>query len=374
MRRGRHGAARRSVRYDVAIAGGGPAGAAAAITLARDGWRVLLAEAEPDRDFQVGEGLAPAARSLLTQLGVLDRVLAGGHRRSHGTVSAWGSDTLSHYDYLFNPQGDGLLLDRVKFDRVLRDAAQEAGADLQLGVRLTTTQPSGCFLIDAGGRSAVLSRRLGGVRLPSDRLVAFHMCLEGRQTDHLASILVESVENGWWYSSLLPSHRRLVVFLTDADQVDRSVVLTRSGLWSLLLQTHHIGDLIKRSGDVPATDVRATDASSGRLAAVGGDNWLAVGDAAQSFDPLSAKGIANALYTGIRGGEAVAATLQGDTTAIRNYDVHLSEIFRHYREHQAAAYRQEMRWRDAPFWQRRHEPQVSGAVRGPATTSASTNT
>jgi flavin-dependent dehydrogenase len=361
------------VRYDVAIGGGGPAGAAAAIVLARDGWRVLLAEAEPDRDFQVGEGLAPAARSLLTQLGVLDRVLADDHRRSHGTVSAWGSEALAHSDYLFNPQGDGLLLDRVRFDRTLRDAAQEAGADLQLGLRLTPAQGSGCFQIDAGGRSALLSRRLGGVRLPSDRLVAFHMCMEGREADCFSSIMVESVENGWWYSSLLPSHRRLVVFLTDADLVDRSAALTRSGLRSLLLQTRHIGALIERSGYEPATDVRATDASSGRLAAMGGDNWLAVGDAAESFDPLSAKGIANALYTGIRGAETVAATLRGDRMAIRNYDVHLSEIFRHYREHQTATYRQEMRWRESPFWRRRHDSQPGDSMRGPAATSASTN-
>ena len=75
--------------YDAAIAGGGPAGAAAAIVLARAGLRVLLADAGNARSprhgkYKIGEGLPPSARHLLRDLGVHERVLADGHRPCHG--------------------------------------------------------------------------------------------------------------------------------------------------------------------------------------------------------------------------------------------------------------------------------------------------
>lgn len=354
--------------YDVAIAGGGPAGSAAAITLARDGWRVRLVDAEPRRDFHVGEGLPPSARSLLTELRILDRVAADGHRASHGTMAAWGSDNVSCNDFLFSLYGDGLLLDRVRFDRSLRDAARAAGVDVREGERMVLHgEPSCRMLIDAGGRSAVLSRRLGAVRHQTDRLLAFHMCLAcGHEEDQLSSILVEAVRDGWWYTALLPSGQRLVVFLSDSDLIDRPALLRRSGLWSQLQRTHHTAALIARHGYEPITPVRATDASSGRLTRATGRQWLAVGDAALSFDPLSSKGIANALYTGIRGGQAVAATLRGDADALPRYDDHLSKIFSTYQVQLAATYRLETRWRLAPFWRRRQDaavPEEPAAIR-----------
>jgi len=364
------------VRYDVVIAGGGPAGAAAAITLARDGWQVLLCEAEPDREFQVGEGLLPSARSLLSDLGVVDRVLAGSHRVSHGTVAAWGSESLTHTDFLFNLQGEGLLLDRVQFDRELRRAAADAGAEVRtLRLRsLDEGQMSCRFVVDAGGRSAVLSRRLGAIRRQADHLIAFHLCLSSDGgSDELASVLVESEEAGWWYTALLPSRRRLVVFLTDADLADRLTLLNAAGFMSRLRQTLHIGPLIARHAYEPATEVRGTDASSGRLDCAAGDHWLAVGDAAQSFDPLSSKGIANALYTGIHGARTVAAALRGDIQALTRYDDHLAEIFRVYCGQATDVYRQEQRWPAAPFWRRRQWPQAGDVDRGPAASNVRTN-
>jgi flavin-dependent dehydrogenase len=303
-------------------------------------------------------------------------VLAGSHRVSYGTVSAWGSESLTHTDFLFNLQGEGLLLDRAQFDRALRCSAEEAGAEVRtLRLRsLDDGQVSCRFVIDAGGRSAMLSRRLGAIRRQTDRLIAFHMCLSSDcESDQLGSLLVESVDAGWWYTALLPSRRRLVVFLTDADLADRLALLNAAGFFSLLKQTLHIGPLIELHGYEPATDVRGTDASSGRLDCAAGDHWLAVGDAAQSFDPLSSKGIANALYTGVHGARAVAAALRGDSEAMIRYDRHLSEIFRVYCGHATDVYRQELRWRDSVFWQRRQQPQAGDAARGPAASNVSTN-
>lgn len=380
--------------YDVAIAGGGPAGAAAAIVLARHGCRVLLADAggshgaSHDRHqvgrYKVGEGLPPSARSLLRDLGALERVLADGHRASHGTLAFWGSDTPHANDFLFQLHGHGLQLDRGRFDASLIDLAREAGAQVRTGAKLVLDRtgddrdqhhrlylqagrpnnvPVTCrWLIDATGRPATFARQLGARRMEYDRLLAFHMCLHSdTDSDQDGRTLVEAVENGWWYSVLLPSRGRLVAFLGDADLVDRRVLLTREGLWHALLAAPRLAAHCAEHGYAAASDPRGADASSTHLDHASGHDgrgpsWLAIGDAALAFDPLSSKGISNALYTGLRGAQVIIACEHGDQDAAAQYAAHALDIHRHYREQSALFYRMETRWPDTPFWRRRHTP------------------
>lgn len=365
--------------YDVAIAGGGPAGAAAGIVLARRGHRVLLADATPAATFRVGEGLPPGAQPLLRELQVLERVLAAGHRPCHATLSSWGGPALHANDFLFQLQGHGWQLDRARFDAGLRCAAAEAGVEVEPsarlefaeatgrqpppddGLALVLRQPDGrsrirCrWLVDAGGRAATLARQLGARRHHPDNLIGFHLRLSpGNRDDRDGCTLVEAVADGWWYSVLLPSGERLVTFLGDADLLDHRRLCEPSGFQAGLAGTRHVRQFAATHRCQARMRPRGVAASSGRLDRFVGDHWLAVGDAALSFDPLSAKGIANALYTGLRGGQAVAAALRGDRTLLEDYAAHLADIFRVYLSQLAAVYVAETRWPDAPFWRRRH--------------------
>jgi flavin-dependent dehydrogenase len=84
-----------------------------------------------------------------------------------------------------------------------------------------------------------------------------------------------------------------------------------------------------------------------------GVDWCAVGDAAMAFDPLSSQGLFNALYTGFRGAQAVAARLAGETAALAAYRDRLVLIRDAYARNRVGYYAQERRFRDQPFWQRR---------------------
>jgi geranylgeranyl reductase family protein len=62
--------------YDAAISGAGPAGCAAALFLARKGYRVLLFDKERfPREKVCGDGLTSASSSLLEELGVMEGIL-----------------------------------------------------------------------------------------------------------------------------------------------------------------------------------------------------------------------------------------------------------------------------------------------------------
>ncbi|GAB4195928.1 MAG: tryptophan 7-halogenase [Roseiflexaceae bacterium] len=359
-------------RFDVAVVGGGPAGAAAALTLARAGRWVLLADSAPPGQARVGEGLPAAATPLLRDLGLLEQVQAGGHRPSYGTVSVWGAPVPQMADAISQWHGHGLQLDRARFDATLREAAQAAGATVRTGTRLAVEEPTPegfwlrllgpggeatarCrWLIDASGRSARVARRLGATRQAADRLVAFHALLHAEGAgDHDGRTLIEATAQGWWYSVLLPSGERLVAYLTDADLVDRRGLLSAEGFRAQLAEAQHLDAHLRQHGYVICRAPRGADASSGRLDRFSGPGWLAVGDAALAFDPLSSQGLFNALYTGLRGGQAVHAALRGDGYATEAYGAQLARVYAAYLRNRAHYYAAETRWAGEPFWRRR---------------------
>jgi flavin-dependent dehydrogenase len=370
-------------RFSAVVAGGGPAGAAAALTLAREGCRVLLADLSPAGAFRVGESLPPAVCPLLRDLGVLDRFRADEHLASYGNLSVWGSDRIQAHDHIFDPHGHGWHLDRARFDAMLRDAARAAGAEVLEGVEIgkaerddghwrlhlrvgeATRELQAAWLIDATGRRATLARRYGATRHHDDRLVAFHARFRSALGgDEDARTMIESAPDGWWYTALLPSRERVVVWLTDADLADRAALLSPEGFAARLRESSHTGALLASRGYILQGRPSGTGAGSARLDPFAGDGWVAVGDAALSFDPLSSQGMLNALYTGLRAGQAIARALAGDHSGVAHYGSRLGQVYAAYLRNRHIFYAGEPRWSGHPFWQRRHSVLKAAGLNG----------
>ncbi|MEM6457226.1 MAG: hypothetical protein AAF772_19210, partial [Acidobacteriota bacterium] len=86
-----------------------------------------------------------------------------------------------------------------------------------------------------------------------------------------------------------------------------------------------------------------------------GPPWLATGDAAVSYDPLSSHGIASALGAGYYAGCAARDHLLGRSEAFDAYRAVMQQAYATYLDLRQRAYADEQRWPDAPFWRRRHE-------------------
>jgi flavin-dependent dehydrogenase len=355
---------------DVAILGAGPAGATAALNLAPH-WRVAVVDRHAVPKARIGESLPPAAKRLLSDMGLWAEFERQGHAPCHGNRATWNGITAEH-DFLRDPDGHGWHLDRSRFEMLLRDEAQRRGAKFltPAGVRGVASAPHGWevaiaqerkgpfalrakVLIDAGGRAAMLARKLGARRESRDKLVCAWVSGKDLVDTGDAMSHIEADEQGWWYSAALPSGRRVVAFHTDADLPAARHLQDPAWFAASGQRMKGLSDRLRESGFVADMQPATTAAHSATLTPAAGEGWFAVGDAAISFDPLSSQGLFNALYTGLAAAEATDRALQGDTSAGEGYRIEVGSIGAAYERHLHYCYAQEQRWRQSVFWARR---------------------
>ena len=360
-------------RHAAMIVGGGPAGLATALGLIRAGCSVIVVERGRYDEVRIGEHLPPQGIRLL-----LDGGFSGldekAHLRSTGVNAWWGSTEASYMDYLFHPVGHGVNLSRPDFDSTLADQCREAGVRLLTGARLisstlkrtrwhTKVQWGDCVreyfprvIVDATGRSAAFARAQGSSIEASESQVALIACRASNPplNDTNARVLIESAEHGWWYFAPLCGGHCVCMFMTDADLLQPGPRAALATWEERLRRTDHVRWCKQAYPAMTRLVVRA--ARSQRLDRIAGPGWIAVGDAAIAFDPLSSQGIAKGLAHGRQAAEAVLACFDGDEMALQRLGEQFGAEFADYEETRRGYYAIERRWPDALFWRRRQVP------------------
>lgn len=352
--------------FDIAIIGAGVAGCVAAIALAPT-HKVILIDKMAEPPKRIGECLPPAARRILHRLGLLAEFNKQPHILSQGMQSYWGSEQVQVVDHIRNPDGFGWHLNRQAFEVFLRQSTAQRGvaciwpaklissAYKQDHWQIITDNAEGInarFVIDAGGRLSPFARQQGMQREHLDKLIACWATIPDESQNRMGVIAASSM--GWWYSAPLPNNTRVIALQTDSDLLGAEI---KKDLGSFMQQAlacpamaKLLDGLVHSAGTSDATYHGVAAANSTRLTQVAGQNWAALGDAAISFDPLSSQGMFNAMVSAMQ----LADLIQNQKDVQAEYTRQIDQIWQYYLSHKNAYYRQENRWRNSPFWQRRH--------------------
>lgn len=359
-------------RVDVIVIGGGPAGTATALSLARGGHKVIVLERSGYDAVRVGETLAPDVLPLLNSLNVAEQFIQQSPIPSPGIVSVWDDREPYENDFIWNPYGNGWHIDRCRFDRMMADAADNAGAKVYRKARLKHCYRDGAgkwqlealtdeaviqltadFLVEATGRnSPPVGSRLSD-RVFYDRLVGVVAFLNIRSPDNLCDTrtLVEASENGWWYLSPLPCQQMIVAYMTDRELLKTGRAATVEGWQHLMrLSPYTYARVTDYLCDI---SLRVVAANTYRRERVADTNHLVVGDAAAAFDPLAGQGIQKALEAGLVAARAINARLEHDPRAFEEYEKWVEIKFTDYLRERTAYYGRVTHWPQSRFWQNR---------------------
>lgn len=323
----------------VVVIGGGPSGAAAALTLLDAQIPVTIVERKPFPRFRPGETLHPGIEPLLARLGIAHQLESAGYVRHLGMWSEWGG-AMQFVPYGADTNGPwrGYQAIRADFDQRLLDSARSRGAQILAGkvsgivfnasnevagVMTSEGPVAATYVIDCSGGAHTLARQL---RIPivrhSPQLVVRFGYVTGCFDDPSPSIY--SDQDGWTWVAEVEPNRFQWTRVTEA--------LNRPDLTWI---PHGLRDL-------EAEPSRSADVTWRMAEAVAGPGYFLTGDAAAVLDPSSSHGVLRAIMSGMMAAHLVARHLCDGADAqvcALTYQNWLSSWFRHDVEEMSRAYR-----------------------------------
>jgi flavin-dependent dehydrogenase len=313
--------------YDAIVVGARCAGSSTAMLLARQGMRVLVLDRmRYGSDTVSTHALMRGGVLQLQRWGLLDRVAAAGTPPVTRVLFHYPEETVpialkpaAGVDSLYAPR-------RTVLDRILADAAMEAGADMRFRTTVTeilqhpSGRVTGVTARDSDGRTIVASAPLtigaDGVRSSlahSVGAVSVRTASKGGAViyGYWDDLPAEGYE--WFYApgasaGMIPTNDgQTCLFVGTTAQRMRAARATGTGnAFNSILQTVSRDAWRRVSGTWPPTHLRGYAGQSGYLRQAGGPGWALVGDAGAFEDPLSTHGITDAF----RDAELLAAAVR----------------------------------------------------------------
>lgn len=292
------------MNVDVCIIGGGPSGAIASLELARLGFRVGLLQ-NSDTRAHWPETVSPRLTALLDRLGLPEATDGALCAQVDQKRLRWdGADEIQFQ------QPGSLIVDRLRFDPVLRQRAACEGVEIRrCQAGRPVMSPDGAWCIPAGLAGAVRARfiviangRRAFPRIRDGRRMVAYYGIAARTSIAPGTMVLGSTRHSWyWAASTRDGALQLLAFSESREHSKRPPrVLLREAL-----QSASPGE------DCAAIQfLRATDATARSAARTAGPNWIRTGDALLTVDPLSGSGLYSASLLALQAARVVNTILR----------------------------------------------------------------
>jgi geranylgeranyl reductase family protein len=299
--------------YDIAIIGGGPAGAATAIRAARAGVRVVVFEkGRHGRDKVCGDGLTPRAVGALGELNV---DLSAAHLIAGLRMIAGKTERELDWPSTDRFPDHGAVWPRKLLDAALIDAAGEAGADIVFETEATPILEDGRvrgvsadgrnvtagLTVVAAGAPGAVARLLGADRVADEPFglgIRSYATTPRHDDRHLEACLSLEDEHG----VAVPGYGWMFPAGDGTVNIGVGALSTMKGFKKLNLNTllesyrHSVQESWDLGPNLERPRAWRLPMSARRRH---GPGWVAVGDAAGLINPMNGEGIDYGLESGM---------------------------------------------------------------------------
>ena len=354
------------VTADVCVIGGGPAGSTTAKRLADLGYDVCLVERQAFPRRRIAASLPSAILPLLDALGVRERIDNAGFPRPRRLV-VWWSEAFPSIRLISGPPGYNV--DRGLFDQLLLQNAEASGVAVLRSAHATHPERltgggwkirirhagvlkeiTATFLVDASGGGTFLPGRRPRISAPLLSLFAHWQSDDNGESDGR----IEASEAEWFWYAPLGRGKSVAAVFVDPKRLSSSSQDGIDTFYCDLLQRFRLFRELK-AGRIEG-EVKACDASSRYAEQPVGSDFVRVGDANFSLDPLSSQGILNAIVSGLQAAIFINTLAKDGANAEAAMDFYKecqSEKITRYAAKTAAFYQERAAVCDQPFWKRR---------------------
>ena len=307
---------------DVAIIGGGPAGAVAAALLNKQGLRVVVLEKQHFPRFVIGESQLPHCMEFIEAAGFGDAVRAEpSFQLKNGAAFTWGG-RYTYFDItdkFSSGPGTTFQVRRALFDKVLIDEAAAQGVDVRFGHGVAAFDNSGAearlrieaddgayelsagFVLDASGYGRVLPRLLD-LETPSElppRLAHFTHIVDNISSptfdrDKILITTHPQHRDVWlWTIPFGDNHCSIgVVGTPDKLAGDSETVLKKFALECPML-AEVLADAVWEN-EFPFCSIQGYSAN---VKSLHGRHFALLGNAAEFLDPVFSSGVTIAMHS-----------------------------------------------------------------------------